>query len=201
MDKIRSFIAIDIKESIRVEIGNIQKRIKEIEGLQIRWVRPDGIHLTLKFMGDIAFSDIDRIKELLNRSVSGFSPLFIKIKGIGIFPDMRRPRVIWMGIEGDRKELIRLQNRVEKGLSDMGYPEEKRRFTPHLTIGRIKSVSSSHIKGPQFNDIIEELKYVEAGEFQANSVTLLKSELKPSGAVYTKLGNFKMESDAIYRPV
>jgi 2'-5' RNA ligase len=183
---IRSFLAVDPPREIIDAIGMIQDRLrKNIQG-DIRWVRPQGIHLTLKFFGTIAESDVANISRVVEDTTSTIAPFTLGIKRVGAFPDVKRPRVLWLGMDGDVDILIRLQKEVDAELHKYGFEKEDRPFRPHLTLARIKDPRG--LIG--LAKIMEKRENYEAGSFSAAGLNLFKSELTPKGAVYTKLAYF-----------
>jgi 2'-5' RNA ligase len=185
-DTFRTFLAIDPPEAVRREIGRIQEQLKRtIQGM-IRWVRPGGIHLTLKFFGDITGVDITRISDAVKPEAAMAAPLELQVKTIGAFPDLNRPRVIWLGMAGDVDRLLALQNALDRRFVALGFPKEDRPFRAHLTLGRIKTPKG--LSG--LAQAVEQGAATEAGSFQAAGLILFKSDLKPAGAVYTKLAEF-----------
>jgi 2'-5' RNA ligase len=182
---VRAFLACDPPEEVRRVIAALQNRLKKQFGGAVRWVRPEGIHLTLKFFGDIELSTVETISGVVHEQVRGLRPMTLQVQKIGAFPNVSRPRVIWLGITGDVGRLAALQNKIDTSLKAYGFEREKRSFSPHLTLGRVKSPQGMAGLGK----IIEEGN-AEAGEFQASGLILFKSDLKPDGAVYTKLGVF-----------
>ncbi|MCX5843895.1 MAG: RNA 2',3'-cyclic phosphodiesterase [Deltaproteobacteria bacterium] len=183
---IRSFLAVDPPREIIDAIGMIQDRLrKNIQGY-IRWVRPQGIHLTLKFFGAISESDVANISLVAENTTSNISPFTLGIKRVGAFPDVKRPRVLWLGMDGDVDTLIRLQKEVDAELQKYGFEKEDRTFRPHLTLARIKDPRG--LIG--LAKIMEKRENYEAGSFSAAGLNLFKSDLTPKGAVYTKLAYF-----------
>ncbi len=181
---IRTFIAIELPEEIIYTISKVQEEIKSY-GLKIRWVRPENIHLTLKFLGDIQEADTEKVARAVSESVTGYHPISIAVKGIGVFPGIKRPRVIWLGISKQLDLLTGLQKTLDEKLEAIGFPKEKRPFRGHLTLGRIKD----KIDPKRLNDVLKEFNKFESEHFFADRIILYKSELKPKGAVYTKLAN------------
>jgi 2'-5' RNA ligase len=183
---IRAFLAIDPPEEIFKEINKIQERLRKTLQGDIRWVKPEGIHLTLKFFGYIYDSDIANISDVVKNSVANMKALLLNVRSIGAFPSVNRPRVLWLGIDGDTDALINLQVKIDAGLESYGFKKEDRPFRPHLTLARIKEP-----KG--LVGLAETVKKNEdyiAGSFTAGGLTLFKSDLKPTGAIYTKLDYF-----------
>jgi len=184
----RSFFAVELNKEIEEGIRKVQEVLKGRVG-GVRWVRPEGIHLTLKFLGEV---DPDRIKEIVRKAqeaVKGVGPFKIRIRGVSGFPSAKNPRVIWIGVEDQSGLLRELQMRVEKGLEELGFKREERGYTPHLTLGRLRS-------GKEKGAITEALKDIgdsDLGTMEIGEITLFRSQLKPTGAEYTKLKNIPLE--------
>lgn len=146
------------------------------------WVRPDSIHLTLKFLGEVADNRIDEIGSALERAAEGAAPFSLAVEGVGGFPNPKYPRVVWAGIK-ESTELKKLQLQVEAAMVELGFEPDGRAFSPHLTLCRIKSAADSREMGRLLSEVKPELKAV----FEVSSVVLFKSVLKPAGAEYTAL--------------
>lgn len=181
-DTIRTFIAIELPENIISSILKVQDGIRSY-GLKASWVRRENIHLTLKFLGDINTSDIENIGKEIVEAAKEYPPLNLTAKGMGVFPSIKRPRVIWIGITGQIHRLMVLQKTLDKRLETIGFPRENRPFKGHLTIGRIKRKIDSQRLMTAFREFGE----FESETFTANKLVFFKSELNPSGAIYTKL--------------
>lgn len=185
---IRTFLAIDLPEEIKVQIENVQSRLKaSVKG--IRWARPEGIHLTLKFFGNISENKIADISSVVEKNTVDIRPLSLKVSTLGTFPNLKSPRVLWLGIGGSVEKLSDLQKEIEKDLESIGFQRENRAFRAHLTLGRIKS--PKNVKG--LSEIMKNEEIYDAGSFCAGGLTLLKSDLTPQGAIYTKLAYFPFE--------
>jgi 2'-5' RNA ligase len=182
----RAFLAIEPPTEIRKEIGNIQNNLKKLCPFDVRWVKPEGIHLTLKFFGDVSEEAITAISWVVEENTAITSPLHLKVNKLGLFPSQRRPRVIWIGLEGETASLFSLQDRMERGLETVGYAKEDRPFRAHLTLGRIKAPNEAGALAK----IIEDGGDRAAGNFLASGLVLFKSDLTPRGAIYTKLAWF-----------
>ena len=181
---IRTFIAIELPEKIGSAISKVQEGIRSY-GFKIRWVRPENIHLTLKFLGNIKEADTEKVGKIVFESVKGYKPISLKAKGIGVFPGIKKPRVVWTGISDQLNLLTELQKTLDEKLEGIGFPKEKRPFRGHLTLGRVKA----KIDPKRLSDALKEFAKFESESFSADRVILYKSELKPKGAVYTKLAN------------
>ncbi|MFP3895449.1 MAG: RNA 2',3'-cyclic phosphodiesterase [Anaerolineales bacterium] len=187
MASIRTFIAIELTEDALDALARLQGHLKQSRGERAgRWVRKGSIHLTLKFLGDIPEERIDQVCERVRRACEKYSPFSVTIAGLGCFPDTRRPRVLWAGVEGEVDALCNLQQAVEREMVALGFPEERHAFTPHLTLARIQ-------RGARFEDVralgqmAEEAPSEKIGGMRVDAVSVMKSDLQPTGAVYTEL--------------
>jgi len=188
MDEIRSFIAIEIPQSLKARIEELQKGLRRTEA-DVKWVSPQGIHLTLKFLGNIRQEDVERISQAVGPIVSAWEPFEVRIQGMGRFPSSRNPRVIWVGLDQGKENVHSLQQAIEGKTGELSFPPEGRPFSPHLTLGRVRSPRGRMALA----QALEKNKEVEVGTFRVNEVFLFQSELKPTGAVYTKLRDFRMK--------
>jgi 2'-5' RNA ligase len=178
----RIFIALELPATVISLLRTVQHDLIQLN-MRARWVRPENIHLTLKFIGDMDPGDIDAVSTAMTAAAKGTSPIMLAVRGIGVFPNIKRPRVIWVGLGGDISSLLDFQSRLVEKLSAVGVARDKRSFKAHLTLGRIKQ--------PPGADLIREMMTAYAtlssDEFSCDRAILFKSDLKPSGAVYTKL--------------
>jgi 2'-5' RNA ligase len=154
-------------------------------------VRPESIHLTLKFLGEIKEEEIEPIGARLRSVAAGTPPFHLSVKKLGVFPNEKFPRVLWIGIEQGREAVLTLQQKVEEGLVQLGFPPENRPFHPHLTLARIKSLRGTR----ELMDVVKSHENSEAGECPVDRVILFKSDLKPTGAVYTRMREATFEPD------
>jgi 2'-5' RNA ligase len=152
----------------------------------VKWVRTSGIHLTLKFLGDTQEHKIIQIQHVMDEISHGKGAFPISIQGVGCFPNCKSPRVIWVGVKETQGNLQDLQLRLENGLTKLNFPREKRKYHPHLTIGRVRR----HVGTADRREIGEKLNHIEQTDIETQSIykiSLIRSDLKPSGAVYTHL--------------
>jgi 2'-5' RNA ligase len=185
---IRAFLAIDPPEDILQAMSRLQEKLKrEISG-RISWTKPQGQHLTLKFFGDISTEDVKNICSAVQNRVASEPSLNLKIEKLGLFPDARRPRVIWCGVTGDVEKLSVLQKQLDSDFAGIGFPMEDRPFQAHLTLGRIKD--SRGLTG--INEALIKYSAFAAGEFNCTELILFQSRLTPQGAIYTKLAEFAL---------
>ena len=186
---IRAFLAIELPEDILQALSGLQEKLKrEING-RISWAKPQGQHLTLKFFGDILVDDVTNISSAVQNRTALAPPLNLNIEKIGVFPDARRPRVLWCGVSGDGEKLSLLQKQLEADFEGIGFPIEDRPFRAHLTLGRIKE--SQGLTG--IDEALTKQKDFVAGEFECKELILFQSKLLPQGAVYTKLAEFTLK--------
>ena len=178
---IRAFIAITLDPKVIDKIADVRAHLKpHMAG--VRWVAPENFHLTLKFLGGIDEATIEPIGAALREQLRLFPRFTINAKGLGVFPDPKRPRVLWVDLTGDR--LVSLASRVESALQPLGFTPETRKFTPHLTIGRWRQAdlaSGSLVRH------LENWRGSEFGKSNVESVNLIQSVLKPQGASYNQL--------------
>ncbi len=184
MEKIRSFIAIDVEESLRPKIAEIQDTIAQTNA-KIRFVKPENVHYTLKFLGNISTQDVDEIFELLK--TIPFKSFILEIGDVGCFPNLRRPRVIWMGTGKGSEEISLIANNIVSKLKNLGFKPEKKKFVPHLTIGRVKFVKNRQALAKR----LTELTGVEIGTMNVETIRLKKSQLTPEGPIYSTLKEVK----------
>ena len=183
----RSFIAIKLPLKIRAALTELQQELKKCNA-DIRWVKPDNIHLTLKFLGEFKEERVKSIVDGLKDVCGRHEKLSLDVKGIGVFPNRRSPRVLWVDILGDEL-LAGLQRDIEKAMSLAGFKAEKRRFTAHLTIGRFRSLREKDL----FLNKIDLLADNSLGFMEVMSVALMRSDLSPAGAEYTSLAEVPLK--------
>jgi 2'-5' RNA ligase len=193
MEEIRSFVAIELSDETRDKLGSTQALLKS-KGIsdQVRWVRPRGIHLTLKFLGDVPIDKVQEIVVAIRQASEGTGPFSLSFGGLGCFPNVRRPNVIWVGIFGDTETLVHLQGRVENRLAVLGFPPEKRKYTPHLTLGRLGRHVSSKERG-RLGGMIQTERIDTLAELEVCEISLMKSVLSPAGAQYSRLAVVELE--------
>ena len=179
---IRTFIAVKLPETVLAAIDGVQERMAAY-GFNVRWVTTGNIHLTLKFLGEVDEDEVDGIAAVLTEAVHGFAPLRLAAAGVGVFPSVKRARVIWVGLSGQLPELAALQRSIEDRLATIGYPHEKRPFSGHLTLGRVKGL----IAASRLTTAMGAFRDFASETFEVDRVVLFKSDLRPTGAVYTEL--------------
>ena len=190
---IRAFIAFDLSDEIykRVEII-IQDLKTNLQGMPIRWVPVENIHLTIKFLGDVSIANLEMLENILRSEGANHHPIEISVGELGAFPSFRRPRVIWCGVEAP-PELGEFQKAIETETARLGYPREDRPFSPHLTLGRVaRNAHTNQIS--QIGEIISQNKVGFLGATRLSEIHLYRSDLQPSGAQYTRLFSAELSS-------
>jgi len=193
MEQVRTFIAIELDEAINAAIADLQGQLKaKVPRESVRWVKPEGIHLTLKFLGNVPANRVEEIERALTQACVGCPAFSVSIGGLGCFPNPRRPRVVWVGVQEESGTLARLQKAIEDGLEKLGFAPEGRKFHAHLTLGRTQQrASSGDVR--RLGQLVEEMDIGELGQMEARAVSLIKSDLRPTGAVYTRLAEVRLE--------
>lgn len=178
MTTIRAFIAIDLPESARGELGRVSHELAgQIAPGAVRWVRPEQIHLTLCFLGDTDTRLLPAVQSALNAATAGRNPFTLRLGGIGCFPNKQRPRVIWVGLTGDEARLLSLKMALDEQLVHHGWPTEDKPFRAHLTLGRVKDGHS--LQSVEWSAAVQPL------ELPVVAVHLIESQLRPGGPIYT----------------
>ena len=195
-DEIRSFIAIELPEEVKGELARLRGEMKGAEHSFVKWVAPEGIHLTLKFLGNIPPKTVDEITEAIKEASQAASSFRLDILGLGAFPNLRQPRVLWVGIGGEIDRLSSLQQDIDSLLVPLGFAREERPFAPHLTLARIRQgASSSEIKS--FSQLVTSVNFQTSYSVKVEAVSLIRSQLTPRGAVYTCLAVVELGSRKI----
>lgn len=193
MEQIRSFIAIELPKELKQELARLETQLKVDRQPWVKWVKPDSIHLTLKFLGNIAVDTTAAITRIIEASVRGIKPFHLKVKELGVFPNLKRVQVAWVGISGDTDKLTRLQKHLESNLSPLGFAPESRPFTPHLTLARLNERASPDER-QAFGQLIANTTF-EAGDIEVKDVSLMRSQLTRAGAIYTRISLVSLEQE------
>jgi len=184
----RLFIAIELPPEVKQGIAKVQEQLRSA-GATANWTRPEGIHLTLKFLGEVEGSRADEIMKALASVAGVHGKMSLAVEGAGAFPNVKDPRVLWLGVTGNIEKLGSLHGAVEDLMVPLGFGREERKFNPHLTLARIKFPKPRD----NWQRKIESLGDVKLGGFEADHISLMKSELKREGAVYTEIGRVELK--------
>lgn len=191
MSVIRSFIAVDLPETLNRSLEQASQQLQELlDDLPVRWVPVLNIHLTLKFLGDVSEKNIAMIQRILYAEAANHHQFEISIGGFGVFPNLNRPRVLWVGVEAP-DELINLQRRIDGETARLGYAPDQRDFSPHLTFGRVsRNASSKQVR--KISTLLRNHRLGFLGVARIEDVSLFRSDLGPNGAVYSKIYTAKL---------
>jgi 2'-5' RNA ligase len=192
MEKLRIFIAIPLPERLLTRLSDVQYRLQgKVSHRSVRWVKPEGVHLTLKFLGDTPRDEIPTIEEALTVVARNAPSFTLTAEGLGCFPSPSRPRVLWVGVTEPTGRLKVLYQAVEESMTALGYKPERHGFTPHLTLGRVRRGASRDDR-ELISEAVTGTQVGELTTFEADRLELIQSELKPSGAEYTTLKAFAL---------
>ncbi len=191
MEQIRSFIAIELPDELKLELIQLEARLRLGEQPWVKWVDPYSIHLTLKFLGSIATDRTGEITRAMEAAAQGIPPFRLEVKDLGIFPNLRRVQVAWVGIGGEVDKLGQLQQRIESNLVPLGFAPESRPFTPHLTLARVRDQASLDER-QRFGQLIASTKF-EAGIIKVDAINLMRSRLTREGAIYSQISSVKLK--------
>jgi len=186
MEQVRCFIAIGLPDEVKAGLKDLQAQLKSGGQGSIKWVDPYSIHLTLKFLGGVDGDKISPITAAMEEAVQGVSSFSLKVEGLGAFPNLRRVQVVWVGMSGEVDKLAHLQQRLESGLAGLGFAPEKRRFTPHLTLARVRDRVSLDER-ERLGELIAGTKFEAARSFPVEAVSLMRSQLTREGAIYSRI--------------
>jgi len=185
-EEIRSFIAIELPEEAKEGLARLKKELERDEHKFVKWVGPGGIHLTLKFLGNIPFTRVTEITEAVEEAAKGISPFHLEISGLGAFPSLRQARVFWVGIGGEVDKLSKLQQNIDSALAALGFAKEERYFVPHLTLARIRQ-GASPLERRSFGELVGSTIFEDKYHIKVEAISLMRSQLTPAGAIYTCL--------------
>ncbi len=192
MESIRCFIAIELPAELKAELTRLQNKLRSATGKCARWVEPSGIHLTLKFLGNIEKSKVNGISRAMEEAADETPELTFEVTECGCFPNAHRPQVVWVGLTGDTKTLGELVKRLEDALTKLGFKPEGRPFTPHLTLARVRDTATP-AERQALGEAISRAELGIISGINATGICLTQSELTPKGAIYTRLAEIKLK--------
>ena len=185
-EKIRVFVAVELSEEARAALASVIDALKAADVRAIRTVRPDGIHLTLQFLGDIDASLIPNMIDALSDAVRGHEPFSVGLSDMGVFPNRSRARVLWAGVNGDMADLKSLQQKVERSLGGLGFKADGRGFNPHLTLARLRDRASDSDRQKAL-DTLFRATVSDCPSFEVRSISLMRSTLQLGGTFHESL--------------
>lgn len=187
----RLFVAVAIPDGVKTKIEEAQAELRRtLPDRSVRWARREQFHLTLKFLGDVEAARVEALGEAMRGACRGFAPLHLRAEGVGCFPDLRYPRVLWTGVRDEAERLPRLQAAVELATRDFTTEEKEERFSGHVTLARIKGVKRAEAEA--LARAAEGMKARLFGQWTAYQIELKQSELSPQGARHTTLAAFAL---------
>jgi len=188
METIRAFIAIELPAELRQQLSQLQAKLKTDNQPRIRWVNPEGIHLTLKFLGNIQISDVDSITAAMTDASKQITPFYLQSETLGAFPNLKRVQVVWVGLGGEVDKLKQLQQLIEDNLAELGFATEQRQFKPHLTLARLgKEVSPAERQC--LGELIAGTSFETGDRIKVDSINLIRSQLTRGGAIYSRISS------------
>ena len=190
-EDIRTFICIEIPESIKERIAQLQEMLRQVDA-QVSWTRPSNIHLTLRFLGGVPASRIERIGQAVERAANCVRPFQVEVSGTGCFPSPRSPRVLWVGCSSVPEGLQELCANIDNELARVGFARENQKFSPHLTIGRLRASRNAGLLAEQLNMV-----GFEPENFEAQEIIVMRSNLKPAGSIYTPQATIKLDTGTL----
>ena len=186
MEQVRSFIAIELPDELKAGLTRLQAKLKLGKPTGVKWVDPYSIHLTLKFLGSVAVDRIGEITTAMEAAAQGISPFHLEVKGLGVFPNLRRVQVAWVGLGGEVDKLGQLQQRIESNLAHLGFTPESRPFTPHLTLARLRNETSLGER-QRFGQLIADTGFETSHSIEVVAISLMRSQLTREGAIYSRI--------------
>ncbi|MDY6971941.1 MAG: RNA 2',3'-cyclic phosphodiesterase [Thermodesulfobacteriota bacterium] len=185
---IRSFLAFELPEEIKGIISRISEEMRRFP-LDVKWIRPDNIHLTVLFMGNILTDDLREMGDRINGICMRYAPFCFSLNGAGVFSNRRNPRILWVGVDGDIERMSYFRDALQKHLGPFGVKREKRRFNPHLTLGRFRKGGA-----PTFHldELLSRYQHLTTRVCVLKELVLFKSDLRPGGAVYTNVDTWPL---------
>ncbi len=191
MEQIRSFIAIELPDELKQLLARLQAQLRAGKPAPVKWADPYGIHLTLKFLGNIDTGKISEITSVMKETARGTSPFRLEVREPGAFPNLRRVQVIWVGLGGEVDSLGEFQQRLESNLVPLGFPPESRAFKPHLTLARVRDRASAEERSG-LGQLIAGTGLGTNYVFRVDTINLMKSQLTREGAIYSRISSARL---------
>ena len=190
-EHVRAFISIHLDDAVLEALQKFQHSLTaKLPRESVRWSAPEQLHLTLKFLGNVSAESLPDLKAAMHPLALACGPLQLRAEGLGAFPSLRNPRVIWIGLQGDVERLQDWQEQLARAVNPWAQKEENRAFHPHLTLGRIRETASRHAR--QIGQVLQDFPVPAFGEWRASQFFLMRSQLSPKGAVHTILESYPL---------
>lgn len=187
----RLFVACELPPEVKEALAQLQGELRAQGAGRLRWVRPEGIHLTLKFLGGVSPAMAERVRDALAAAITDPPALNLRLGQVGSFGGRMRLRVVWVGLEGDTEQLASLADVVERALAPLGFPRERRPFAAHLTLARVPDETGIEERS-RLADLLEGFERLPLPSMAISEVALMQSFLSPAGARYERLAAFPM---------
>lgn len=181
--RIRTFIAVEVDPAIRRATVELIDQLRKADA-NVKWVEPDNLHLTLKFLGDVAADDVAQVCDAVQKAVAEVPPFELEIRGAGAFPNTRRPQTIWIGAGDGETQMADLAERVELGLKKFGFRRDTRRYRVHLTLGRLRDGRGAH----ELGQLLQQFTEFQAGRMPVEEVIIFSSQLQRTGPIHEAMG-------------
>jgi 2'-5' RNA ligase len=191
-EQIRSFIAIELPGEVKGQLAELRRDLERTEHRFVKWVEPEGIHLTLKFLGNIPLKQVTEITKAMEEAARDIPPFHLEFSGVGAFPNLKQPNVLWVGIGGEIDTLLRLQQNIDSELASLDFAKEERPFMPHLTLARVRQ-GTSPMERRQFGELAMFARFGASYPVDVKAISLMRSQLTPDGAIYTRLSMVGLE--------
>jgi 2'-5' RNA ligase len=198
MEQVRSFIAIELPDELKLGLTQLEDQLKMSKQPWVKWVDPYNIHLTLKFLGSIAVDRINEIIGVMEEAIQGIPPFRLEVKDLGVFPNLRRVQVAWVGIRGEVDRLSQFQQHLESNLARLGFTPESRPFTPHLTLARLRNRASSDER-QSFGQLIATTRFETTYTIKVDAISLMRSQLTREGAIYSRISSVGLDKSHLSR--
>ena len=192
MEQIRSFIAIELPDGLKLELSRLQTILRQPDDRWIKWVNPEGIHLTLKFLGNITADKINPVTGAMENAMRGISPFRLEVSRLGAFPNIRQVQIVWVGLSGETDLLKDLQQRLNAQLQPLGFSPEKRGFTAHLTLARLRSQATAGER-QSLGQLISTTEFISTNVIEVNAINLMRSQLTREGAIYSRTASVRLK--------
>jgi 2'-5' RNA ligase len=185
-ERVRTFIAVNLSDELRARAAEVQRELRAAAP-SVKWVDPAGMHFTLKFLGGVEAAQVDRVIAANASALDGQTEFDLSLMGVGAFPRPGAPRVVWLGVTAGGDRMAELARLIETAMTPLGFEPEKRPFSAHMTLGRVKVPPE-----PELRETIERLREAPVGTMRVDSVAVMKSDLTPQGAIYTRLAEARL---------
>jgi 2'-5' RNA ligase len=192
MALIRAFIAVELPETLKKELYELEAQLKNTSPPIVKWVDPNSIHITLKFLGEISEDSVDELTLAIEESAQGIQPFQLEVREVGAFPNLERVQVLWVGVKGELEQITQLQKNIESNTEQLGFSRESRAFSPHLTLGRVRNEARPNER-QRLGKLLTDTSFAALHNVNVAAVNLMKSQLTPTGPVYTCIGSVKLK--------